>query len=205
VVVDLVLIVSGYLVGSISFAVIICRVMGLPDPRQGGSGNPGATNVLRLGSKRAAAVTLGADVLKGLLPVLAASALQATPAVLTAVAGAAFLGHVFPVFFGFRGGKGVATALGALLGIDWRLGGLLVITWLVVATTTRFSSLAALTATLLAPLFALFLFADRGPVAGIVLISVLLFWRHRENIRRLLDGTETKIGARSTSPPSKPD
>ncbi|HEY5789789.1 MAG TPA: glycerol-3-phosphate 1-O-acyltransferase PlsY, partial [Gammaproteobacteria bacterium] len=141
----------AYLLGSLSSAVIVCRLAGLPDPRSGGSGNPGATNVLRLGGKRLAAVTLLGDLLKGLLPVLAARLLGVEPALLGVIALAAFLGHLYPLFFGFRGGKGVATALGVLLGLDWVVGLATLLTWLAVALLSRYSSLSSLVATALAP------------------------------------------------------
>ena len=141
---------AGYLFGSISAAIIVCRLMGLPDPRTEGSRNPGATNVARLGGKKAAALTLAGDMLKGLLPVLAAHALQAGPLVLALTALAAFLGHLYPVFFGFQGGKGVATALGVTFGLHWMIGLLTAATWLATALLFRYSSLSALVACLTA-------------------------------------------------------
>jgi glycerol-3-phosphate acyltransferase PlsY len=134
--------VAGYLSGSLASAIIICRLMGLPDPRQGGSGNPGATNVLRLGGKKAAALTLVADILKGVMPVLIAHLLQLPPWSIALTALAAFLGHLYPVFFRFQGGKGVATALGATAALSWPVGIAFTLTWLVVAAASRFSSLA---------------------------------------------------------------
>lgn len=190
------LIAAGYLLGSISSAILVCRLMGLPDPRTQGSGNPGATNVLRVGGKKAAALTLLGDMLKGLVPVLLAQWLQLTTAVVAAVAVAAILGHLFPVFFNFRGGKGVATSLGALLGAAWPVGVAVIITWLLVFAVSRISSLSALTAFVLAPLFAWWLQGDPLFVAAVALITVLLIWRHRSNIRKLLGGTEG--GFRST-------
>ncbi len=148
-----ILVLVAYLLGSLSSAIIVCRLAGLPDPRSDGSGNPGATNVLRLGGKKPAIVTLAGDMLKGLLPVLLGHALGLAPVLLALVGLAAFLGHLYPVFFRFQGGKGVATALGVLLGLDWVVGLATVATWLAVAFLTRYSSLSALIATGLAPVW----------------------------------------------------
>ena len=187
------LILIAYLFGSLSAAILLCRLLGLPDPRTQGSGNPGATNVLRIGGKKAAAATLFLDMLKGLLPVLLARALGAPLEIQAAVAFAAFLGHLYPVFFRFQGGKGVATALGVLLGLNWLVGLATIATWLVMAFLFRISSLAALTAILLTPFY--FWLLDRQPplLAVALVITLLLFWRHRSNIRKLLDGTEGRI------------
>jgi acyl phosphate:glycerol-3-phosphate acyltransferase len=187
------LILTAYLIGSLSAAIILCRLLGLPDPRTQGSGNPGATNMLRIGGKKAAAATLFLDMLKGLLPVLLARALDAPLEIQAAVAFAAFLGHLYPVFFRFQGGKGVATALGVLLALNWLVGLATIATWLVMALLFRISSLAALTAILLTPLY--FWLLDRQPplLAVALVITLLLFWRHRSNIRKLLDGTEGRI------------
>jgi glycerol-3-phosphate acyltransferase PlsY len=190
---DYLLILAGYLFGSISTAIIVCKLMGLPDPRTGGSGNPGATNVARLGGKKAAALTLVGDMLKGLIPVLIAHALEAPPVILAGTALAAFLGHLYPVFFGFRGGKGVATAMGVIYGLDWRVGLLTTAIWLVMALLFRYSSLAALVAILLAPLGFLWLWPEPSVVAAMVIMTVLLYWRHRGNISNLLNGKEGKI------------
>ena len=190
---DYLLILAGYLFGSISTAIIVCKLMGLPDPRTGGSGNPGATNVARLGGKKAAALTLVGDMLKGLIPVLIAHALEAPPVILAGTALAAFLGHLYPVFFGFRGGKGVATALGVIYGLDWRVGLLTTAIWLVMALLFRYSSLAALVAILLAPLGFLWLWPQPAVIAAMVIMTVLLYWRHRGNISNLLNGKEGKI------------
>lgn len=187
------LVLAGYLFGSLSSAIIVCRLLGLPDPRDQGSGNPGATNVLRIGGKKAAAVTLAGDMLKGLIPVLIARVLGADIVVQSLVATAAFLGHLFPVFFGFRGGKGVATALGVLLGLHWPVGLLTVATWLVVAYLFKISSLAALVAILLTPLYIYWLYPEPVLLGAMVFMAVLLFWRHRSNIRKLMDGTEGRI------------
>jgi len=193
-VLSLLLVPAAYLAGSLSTAILLSRLRGLPDPRRVGSGNPGATNVLRLAGRRAAAWVLLGDLLKGLLPVLAARALGAGEAVVAAVGVAAFLGHLYPLYFGFRGGKGVATSLGVLLGWSWpaALGALGV--WLAVAALSRYSSLAALCAAAAAPLL---MAAAEGPglLAGAtLLLSAWLAWRHRGNVRRLLEGTEDRIG-----------
>ena len=191
--IDILLVVGGYLFGSISTAIIVCRLMGLPDPRTEGSRNPGATNVARLGGKKAAALTLAGDMLKGLIPVLIAHSLQADPTILAATALAAFLGHLYPVFFGFQGGKGVATALGVIYGLYWPVGLLTTGIWLAMAIVFRYSSLAALTAILLTPLGFMWLLPERPIVIAMVVLTVLLFWRHRSNITNLLSGEEGKI------------
>lgn len=190
---ELLLIVGGYLFGSVSSAIITCRVLGLPDPRSQGSGNPGATNVLRIGGKKAAAVTLVGDMLKGLIPVLVAKLLGADMAVQAAVALAAFLGHLYPVFFAFKGGKGVATLLGVLLGIHWPVGLLTISTWLVIAKVFKISSLAALLSILLTPLYIWWLIPDMSLMIAMLLMGTLLFWRHRSNIKNLLEGAEGEI------------
>ncbi|MBS3799956.1 MAG: glycerol-3-phosphate 1-O-acyltransferase PlsY, partial [Thioalkalivibrio sp.] len=170
----------------------------LPDPRTTGSGNPGATNVLRAGGKKAAIITLIGDVGKGWLPVFVSVQLGVFPAwAVGLIALAAFLGHLFPVFYGFRGGKGVATALGVMLGISPLAGLLVLLTWLVVAAIWRYSSLAALVAAALAPVYMVLLGADHWVSASVALMSVMLFVRHEGNIRRLLRGEETKIGRKS--------
>ena len=185
----------AYLLGSISSAILVCKVMGLPDPREGGSGNPGATNVLRLGGKKAAAITLLGDMLKGLIPVaIALYAFDVQGWMLALVGFAAFLGHLYPVFFGFKGGKGVATALGVLLGSSWMVGLATIATWLIVAKVFRISSLAALVAIALSPVYLWFAFEDIEMMPVAVAMVALLFWRHKANIQRLLDGSESKIG-----------
>ncbi len=189
-----VLVLVAYLLGSLSSAIIVCRLAGLPDPRSGGSGNPGATNVLRLGGKRLAALTLAGDLLKGLLPVLAGHALGLPPVILALVGLAAFLGHLYPVFFRFQGGKGVATSLGVLLGLDWAVGLAAVATWLAVAAVSRYSSLSALVATALAPLWVAWRFGALEPAVACAVMTLLLFWRHAGNIRRLVAGNEPRIG-----------
>ncbi len=196
--------VLAYLIGSLSFAVLVSRVMGLSDPRSYGSKNPGATNVLRSGNKRAALLTLFLDAAKGWLPVflvrLFADRFTSEPGLLlAAVALAAFLGHLFPVFFKFQGGKGVATALGVLLGIDTALGLCVAAVWVGAALVWRYSSLSALLAALAAPLIYVMgdgaLWQVEPPVAlALSLMSALLIWRHRQNIARLVAGQESKIG-----------
>lgn len=197
--------VVAYLIGSLSFAVIVSSAMGLNDPRSYGSGNPGATNVLRSGSKTAAALTLLLDAVKGLVPVLLVKYWGPDyglhEGTLALVAIAAFVGHLFPVFFKFKGGKGVATALGVLLGLSGWLGLMVLLTWLAVAVVTRYSSLSALLAAVLAPvyyvLFGASLWDYEKPVLlAVIAMSALLLWRHAENISRLLKGQESKIGSK---------
>ena len=195
---DYSLILIAYLVGSISSAILVCRLMGLPDPRSEGSGNPGATNVLRVGGKKAAAITLIGDMLKGLLPVLAANLLGTAPLTLALTGMAAFLGHLYPVFFSFRGGKGVATMLGVLFGFHGLVGAATAGTWLLIAKGFKISSLAALIATLLAPLYVWLIL---GPSPELIIttavMTLVLFWRHRTNIQRLLRGEEGVISKKS--------
>ncbi len=190
---DYLLIPLGYLLGSISSAIIVCRLMGLPDPRTGGSQNPGATNVLRLGGKKAAALTLLGDMLKGLIPVLAANLLHAQPWILAGVGLAAFLGHLYPLFFGFNGGKGVATALGVQFGLGWEIGGAVALIWLLMAKTVNISSLSALISMALAPFIIWWLWPQPELILMQAIITLMLFWRHRTNIQNLLQGTEGKI------------
>lgn len=192
--IDLLLIAAAYLIGSLSSAIIVCRMMGLPDPRTEGSNNPGATNVLRIGGKKAAAVTLLGDMLKGFLPVLAAGLLGVTPPVLAGVSLAAFLGHLYPLFFRFQGGKGVATALGVQFGLGWQIGGVVALIWLFMAKVVRISSLSALVSMGLAPLVVWFFRPEPVLVGMQAAVSLILFWRHRGNIGRLLRGEEGRIG-----------
>jgi len=180
----------AYLTGSVSSAIIVCKMMGLADPRENGSGNPGATNVMRIGGKKAAAITLAGDALKGLVPVLLAKTVGVESLILSAVVFAAFLGHLYPVFFGFKGGKGVATSFGVTLGVTWLLGLVVSGTWLMVYKIGKISSLAALVAALLTPLYVWLIVGDLYMVGTFVLISVILLWRHRSNIQRLLAGKE---------------
>ncbi|MBD3609360.1 MAG: glycerol-3-phosphate 1-O-acyltransferase PlsY [Gammaproteobacteria bacterium] len=196
--VDILLIIGAYLMGSFSSAIIVCKLWGLPDPRSGGSGNPGATNVLRLGGKKAAIITLLGDVLKGVIPVVAAVAMQVEDMVLALVAAGAFLGHLFPVFFGFKGGKGVATALGVLVAISWQVGLAVIASWLVMALISRYSSLSAIVASILSPIYMYQLVGSEILVGMNVILTAILLTRHSGNIRRLLAGTETKIGQKKS-------
>ncbi len=180
----------AYLIGSVSSAIIVCQLMGFDDPRSQGSGNPGATNVMRIGGKKAAAITLLGDALKGLLPVLIAKLLGVNSLVLSSVVFAAFLGHLYPVFFGFKGGKGVATTLGVALGVNWLLGLIVAGTWFAVYKISKISSLSALIAAVLTPIYAWFITNDINFLIVFVLVSVILLWRHKSNIQRLLNGEE---------------
>lgn len=175
----------------------MCRLSGLPDPRSQGSKNPGATNVLRLGGKKLAAITLLGDVLKGFIAVKLAMWFDPSPFVVAPVMLAVFLGHLYPIFFNFEGGKGVATAFGAILGISWLVGVMLIGIWLLVAFLFRRSSLAALTAALLAPIFVA-LFLNLEYAMAVAIMTLFLFWRHRGNIERLIKGTEPKLGQKKS-------
>lgn len=188
--------VFGYLLGSIPFGLLLTRAAGGPDIRAIGSGNIGATNVLRTGNKVLAAATLLCDMLKGTIAVLAAARYGADPALAAALG--AFLGHLFPVWLKFKGGKGVATFIGLLIGLHWPAALLFCIVWLVVAAVTRYSSLAALVASALTP-FALWYFALPNVAALLLLLTVLLWFMHRTNIARLLNGSEGKIGAKAST------
>ncbi|MCF6209197.1 MAG: glycerol-3-phosphate 1-O-acyltransferase PlsY [Gammaproteobacteria bacterium] len=188
--IDIALILGAYLAGSLSAAIITCRLMGLPDPRSQGSGNPGATNVMRVGGRKPAAITLAGDAIKGLLPVLLAQALAVSTPVLALTALAAFLGHLYPLFFGFKGGKGVATAFGVLTALAWPVALCLLGVWLLMAKVFHISSLAALMAAALSPLFMGWLRPVPELIGVSVVISAMLIWRHRQNIRQLLDGSE---------------
>jgi glycerol-3-phosphate acyltransferase PlsY len=197
---------AAYLIGSLSFAVIVSRLMGLNDPRTYGSGNPGATNVLRSGNKAAAVLTLLLDALKGFVPVLLVKEFGAPyglyEGTLALVAVAAFLGHLWPLFFNFKGGKGVATAAGVLLGLNPWLGLATLATWIIIAAFTRYSSLAALVAALFAPFYQVLIWGG-GPIAvAVFVMGALLIWRHAANIQKLLNGTESKLGqkARGAAP-----
>jgi glycerol-3-phosphate acyltransferase PlsY len=190
---DLLLVAFAYLLGSVSSAIIVCRITGLPDPRTQGSNNPGATNVLRIGGKKAAAITLLGDSLKGLLPMLAGHALDTAPTVFALTGVAAFLGHLYPLFFGFKGGKGVATALGVQFGLHWVIGAAVAGLWLVMAKVVNISSLSALASMALAPLVVWLVWPAPQLLAMQILITLLLVWRHRSNIRNLVAGTEGKI------------
>lgn len=200
----------AYLIGSVSFAVVVSKCMRLPDPHSYGSGNPGATNVLRTGNKRAAVFTLLGDALKGWLAVIIARTVLGDVGlsggegawILCGVVIAVFLGHLFPLFHGFKGGKGVATACGILFGIHWILGIATLSTWLIVAFFLRYSSLAALAAAVFAPIYYVFLFGFQPMAIALWIVCVLLIWRHRSNIRHLMNGTESRIGAKKASPPA---
>ena len=195
---SLAFVVAAYLLGSVSFAVVTSRLFGLPDPHSYGSGNPGATNVLRSGNKAAAALTLVGDGAKGWLAVFLAQTLGPSFGgadwMVPAVALAVFIGHLFPVFHGFAGGKGVATAAGVIFALHWPLGLALGVLWMVMALGFKISSLAALTTAALMPLGAFYVFGNAPTAWAMVPISMLLFWRHRSNIRQLLDGRESTIG-----------
>jgi len=195
----LILMAAAYLIGSISTAIITCQLLGLHDPRTTGSNNPGATNVLRSGGKKAGAITLFGDMLKGLLPVLVARQLQADNTLLALTACAVFLGHVFPIYYGFKGGKGVATFYGAVLGLHW-ISALIALTiWGVSALIFKISSLAALVSVLLSPII-IWWFTKSIPLSvGVFSMGMIIYWRHADNISRILAGTEAKIGA-SKSP-----
>ena len=188
-----ILIFCAYLIGSVSTAIIVCKVLKLPDPRTQGSNNPGATNVLRIGGKKAAAITLIGDGLKGVVPVLIAHYLEFSLVDVALVALFSFLGHVYPVFFGFKGGKGVATFLGALLAINYIVGLGFIITWLFVAKVLKISSLSALIATLLTPVYFYLITLDVIASYVISIICLWIFYTHRENIKRILSGDEGKI------------
>ena len=188
---------AAYLLGSISFAIVVSRLMGLPDPRSYGSKNPGATNVLRAGKKTAAVLTLIGDAGKGCLAVWLAWVLGGE---VPAAGMAVFLGHLYPVFYRFQGGKGVATAAGVMFGFNLWLGLATLATWIVIAALLRYSSLAALIAALFAPLFAWFIRPNEF-FWVVVAIGLLLIWRHRENIKRLASGTESRLGRKKASPP----
>ena len=203
----------AYLMGSLSFAVIVSQLMGLNVPRSYGSKNPGATNVLRSGSKKAAALTLLLDALKGWLPVVLVQwfgkPYGLEDGTLALVGLAAFLGHLFPVFFRFQGGKGVATALGVLLGFQWALGLAVVLIWVAVAALFKYSSLASVVASVVAPVMYLAVggslwYFDKSIMFGMVVMSVLLLWRHALNIGRLLKGTESRLGSSASKPKPKP-
>ena len=206
--IDLLLIPIAYLIGSISFAVVVSKCMRLPDPHSYGSGNPGATNVLRTGNKTAAVLTLIGDALKGYLAVMLARVILGDESltstlsswVLCGVVIAVFLGHVFPIFHGLKGGKGVATACGILFGINWILGLATLGTWIIVATFMRYSSLAALAAAVFGPIYFVFLFGFQPMGNALVIVCSLLIWRHRSNICNLMQGNESRIGSKKKAP-----
>ena len=204
---NVLLIPIAYLIGSISFAVVVSKCMRLPDPHTYGSGNPGATNVLRTGNKLAAALTFIGDALKGYFAVMLAriilgdQSLTSTLSswVLCGVVIAVFLGHLFPIFHGFKGGKGVATACGILFGVNVILGIATLSTWIIVAVFLRYSSLAALAAAVFGPIYFVFLFGFQPMGISLLAVCLLLIWRHRSNIRNLMNGTESRIGSKKDS------
>lgn len=197
-------IIIAYLIGSLSFAVLVSRAFGLPDPHSYGSGNPGATNVLRTGKRAAALLTLAGDGGKGWAAVFLAHRFAGNwdvePAGVAGVAIAVFLGHLFPVFFGFRGGKGVATAAGILLAVNHWLGLATLVSWIVIAAIFRLSSLAAVIAAVFAPIYYVWLFGIDAMSVAVTVMSALLVWRHKDNIRRLLAGQEGRIGGAKKRP-----
>lgn len=183
----------SYLIGSISTAIITCKIMGLEDPRKVGSNNPGATNVLRHGGKKAAIITLLGDMLKGLIPVLIIIQLQADTLTVALVGLFALLGHIFPIYYGFKGGKGVATYYGVILGINWLVGLIALAIWLTMAALFKISSLSALVSIFLTP-FILWHFSQSAELTGTAaLMSIIVFWRHQNNIKQLIHGTEERI------------
>jgi glycerol-3-phosphate acyltransferase PlsY len=204
---NVLLIPIAYLIGSISFAVVVSKCMRLPDPHTYGSGNPGATNVLRTGNKLAAALTFIGDALKGYFAVMLARVLLGDESltstlsswVLCGVVIAVFLGHLFPIFHGFKGGKGVATACGILFGVNVILGIATLSTWIIVAVFLRYSSLAALAAAVFGPIYFVFLFGFQPMGIALLAVCLLLIWRHRSNIGNLINGTESRIGSKKDS------
>ena len=192
------LLIFAYLLGSINSAIIVCYIFRLPSPRTIGSGNPGTTNVLRIGGKVPAAITLVFDILKGLAPVIIARMLTDNEFIVACTALYAILGHVFPIFFGFKGGKGVATLIGTLFGFWWALGLIFVVTWFVVAIISRYSSLSALVATVIASVSVIFA-ANLQVAAPFLIIAVMILVKHKGNIQRLINGQESKIGDKAKS------
>lgn len=193
-IVSIAVVAVAYLMGSIASAILICKLFGLDDPRAGGSGNPGATNVMRLHGKKAAVLTLAGDVLKGVIPVLIAKALGSSELIIALCGLAAFLGHLFPIFFSFKGGKGVATLIGILFATHWLLGLAYIATWGLTALLFRYSSLSALLAAVLTPLYSWLILHNINVLICHSVIAATLIWRHQSNIRKLIAGTEDKIG-----------
>ena len=189
------LIILAYLIGSISGAIITTKLMALPDPRTQGSGNPGATNVLRNGGKKAALFTLSIDILKGIIAVLIVTLITTTPLILAAATLAVFLGHLYPIFFQFKGGKGVATAFAALLILAWPVALVALLTWIIMALVFRYSSLSALTAAIMTPISMFWLTPYWEYTLVSIIICGFLIWRHRSNIQNLWNGKEDKIGS----------
>lgn len=188
------LVIFGYLSGSIASAVIVCRILGREDPRTLGSGNPGTTNVYRLYGRRAACLTLAGDLLKGAIPVIAAGLTDAPDFIIAATGMAAFLGHLYPVFFNFRGGKGVATLTGIILAVNWLLGLVFIGTWLSLALLFRYSSLSSISATLLTPVYCWLLLHSPAYIISFTSMTVLLIYRHRQNVMNLIAGREPRLG-----------
>lgn len=193
----LLLIIISYVMGSLCSAIIVCRIFNLPDPRKEGSKNPGATNVLRIAGKKYAAIVMLGDLLKGTIPVLLARGCEEPASVVSFTVLAAVLGHMYPVFFGFKGGKGVATALGALLGFHFMVGVMASVTWLLVAKCSRYSSLASIISITLAPFYALILVHQPTVLPPLFFMIVLILFKHKDNITRLVGGTEPKITLKS--------
>ena len=191
--INILLIFSAYLLGSISAAIIVCKTLGLSDPRTGGSGNPGTTNVMRLYGKKAAFLTLVGDIFKGIIPVLLAKVIVNSEFIIAICGLAAFLGHIFPIYFKFEGGKGVATLIGILFATHWLLGVSYIITWILTALIFRYSSLAALIAALPIPIYFYFIEHNNQYAISFAVIAIILFWRHKPNIYNLLNGKEDKI------------
>ena len=191
--INILLIFSAYLLGSISAAIIVCKTLGLSDPRTGGSGNPGTTNVMRLYGKKAAFLTLVGDIFKGIIPVLLAKVIVNSEFIIAICGLATFLGHIFPIYFKFEGGKGVATLIGILFATHWLLGVSYIITWILTALIFRYSSLAALIAALPIPIYSYFIEHNNQYTISFAIIAIILFWRHKPNIYNLLNGKEDKI------------
>jgi len=189
------LVIGAYLLGSISSAIIVCKLMGLPDPRSQGSNNPGATNVLRIGGKKAAAFTLIGDLLKGVIPVASCHLLQMPALIFALTALAAFLGHLYPLYFGLKGGKGVATAIGIQLALSWKIGLVVIAIWLFFAKVVKISSIAALISMTLAPFIIYYVWPAPELIIMQIILTILMFWRHRSNIKQLISGMESKIGS----------
>lgn len=191
--INILLIFSAYLLGSVSAAIIVCKTLGLSDPRTGGSGNPGTTNVMRLYGKKAAFLTLVGDIFKGIIPVLLAKVIVDSEFIIAMCGLAVFLGHIFPIYFKFEGGKGVATLIGILFATHWLLGVSYIITWILTALIFRYSSLAALIAALPIPIYSYFIEHNNQYTISFAVIAIILFWRHKPNIYNLLNGKEDKI------------
>lgn len=190
------LLIVAYLLGSVNSALLICKLMKLPSPRTQGSGNPGATNVLRIGGKKAAILTLVGDILKAVIPICIGHYFHLSNLILSWILFVAVLGHIYPIYFGFKGGKGVATAIGGSIAINPIFGGVMVLTWLVMAFTFRYSSLASLTCLILSPLYASIFLGDLSALP-FGLLALLIIFTHQQNIKRLISGNESKIGKKA--------